>query len=242
MPAPAPQLIVEAFATSGARNTIPVPSQIAVTPGKASYTDGFPPLNMTPLPSGGIPPSGKDMNGILFAVSSYLAWIQGGGQFYYSAAFVTQNTGYAVGAILRSASDATKLWRNTVADNALDPDVTPTGWVAITEGGGGAGATGLQSSSIAAGTVNNLACPNTVGFLDVLPNAGNSLLTGVAAGANGQFLTITNMHASNLLTIASLNAGSTAANRFRLATDLTLLQFGSLSFRYSASLTVWVPV
>jgi hypothetical protein len=39
-----PQKLSLAFAADGAKNVIPVPSQIPYTPGAASFTDGFPPL------------------------------------------------------------------------------------------------------------------------------------------------------------------------------------------------------
>ena len=65
-----PTKITVPFANTGSKNTIPVPSQISVTPGAASYTDGFPPLTMTPKASGGVPPFGQDMNGILYAITT----------------------------------------------------------------------------------------------------------------------------------------------------------------------------
>ena len=51
-----PPQLTQAFAFSGTKNLIPVPSQIGITPGAASFTDGFPPLTATPIGSGGIPP------------------------------------------------------------------------------------------------------------------------------------------------------------------------------------------
>ena len=61
----APSKLTMPFANSGSKNTVPVPSQIGITAGAASYTDGFPPLTMTPVAAGGVPPSGLDMNGHL---------------------------------------------------------------------------------------------------------------------------------------------------------------------------------
>ena len=51
MPVSSTTLISEGFGTSDSGKTypIPVPSQIAITPGAASFTDGFPPLTRTPL-------------------------------------------------------------------------------------------------------------------------------------------------------------------------------------------------
>lgn len=62
------------FANSGTKNAIPTASQIGVTPGAASLTDGFPPLTMTPLASGGVPPAGADFNGILNLITAIQQW------------------------------------------------------------------------------------------------------------------------------------------------------------------------
>lgn len=117
------------FAFSGAKNTIPIPSQIGVTPGAASFTTGFPPLTMTALNAGGIPPAGQDFNGILNAVTLIQQWQSAGGSFAYDATWSTANNGYPKGAII-SRADGTGFWFNTTDNNTADPDgATPTGWV-----------------------------------------------------------------------------------------------------------------
>ena len=85
---------------------IPVASQIGITPGAASFTDGFPPLTMTELSAGGIPPFGQDVNGILYMLSAHAAWISAGAPYKYSSAQATAIGGYPVGALL-SRSDGT---------------------------------------------------------------------------------------------------------------------------------------
>ncbi len=118
-----PEKIVLAFATSGGKNTIPVESQIGITGGAASLEDGFPPLTMTPILAGGIPPSGFDMNGILFELSAIIRWANAGGGFPYDAAFAADSNvaGYPKGArVLRS--DGLGYWFNTVDNNATDPE------------------------------------------------------------------------------------------------------------------------
>lgn len=137
MPLSAPPVVVEAFAVNGLRNTIPVATQIPITPGAASYNDGFPPLTMTPLASSGVPPFGRDMNGILYAISAHTAWQQGGGQYSYSSTFSTANGGYSLGVVLQSSADASIFWLNTVGGNTNNPDVTPTNWVRMDRGGNG---------------------------------------------------------------------------------------------------------
>ncbi|WP_156525717.1 hypothetical protein [Achromobacter ruhlandii] len=116
------------FANSGTKNTIPVASQIGVTPGAASFTDGFPPLTMTPLAAGGVPPYGADFNGILNFLSDATRWAQAGGGYTYDAAFSAAIGGYPNGAILARA-DRTGFWQSTVDNNTTNPDAGGAGWV-----------------------------------------------------------------------------------------------------------------
>lgn len=119
-----PTLIAVPFASgagAGYRNTIPVPSQIPTTPGAASFTDGFPPVTFQPIASGGVPPYGADVNGILYALSFANRWEQAGGRYYYDSAFSTAIAGYPKGAIL-NRSDNLGAWINTQDGNTTDPD------------------------------------------------------------------------------------------------------------------------
>jgi len=126
----APAKLVLPFANSGAKNTIPVASQIGITPGAASLTDGFPPLTRTPLVAGGVPPSGLDMNGVLFALAAIDRWSNAGGRYPYDAAFATdvEVAGYPKGAIVLR-SDGEGGWLNTVDNNETDPETGGAGWV-----------------------------------------------------------------------------------------------------------------
>jgi hypothetical protein len=125
----APAKVVLPFAAESAlKTTIPVLSQIGITPGAASYTDGFPPLTMTPLAAGGIPPSGQDMNGILNALSALNQWYSLGAGFPYdpTAASNANILGYPKGArVMRS--DGTGYWLNTVDGNEVNPESVTTG-------------------------------------------------------------------------------------------------------------------
>lgn len=124
-----PTRIQVPFAVSGSKRTIPVASQIGVTPGAASFTDGFPPLTFTPLAGGGIPPAGQDFNGVLNAITAIQQWQAAGGSFTYNSAWSTANNGYPQGAVILRA-DGTGYWFNTTDNNTADPDgATPTGWV-----------------------------------------------------------------------------------------------------------------
>lgn len=126
----APSKIVEAFAVNGSKNTIPVASQIPITPGAASYNDGFPPLTMTPVTSGGVPPSGLDMNGILNEATAIDNWLSAGAGFKFDATFAAAVGGYPIGArVLNAAGNG--YWFNLVDNNSTNPDTgtSPTGWV-----------------------------------------------------------------------------------------------------------------
>ena len=129
----APAKIPLPFASAGAKNTIPEASQIGITPGAASLTDGFPPLTRTPLAGGGVPPSGLDFNGILFELSAVIRWANAGGGYPYDSAFVSDSNvgGYPKGArVLRS--DGVGYWFNTTDNNTTDPEsggAVAAGWV-----------------------------------------------------------------------------------------------------------------
>lgn len=128
-----PAKLVLPFANAGSKNTIPTASQIGITAGAASLTDGFPPLTRTPIAAGGVPPSGLDMNGILYELSAILRWANAGGGYAYDAAFATDSNvgGYPKGArIMRS--DGLGYWFNTVENNTTDPEAAgaaAAGWV-----------------------------------------------------------------------------------------------------------------
>ncbi|OZI39043.1 hypothetical protein CEG14_05775 [Bordetella genomosp. 1] len=117
----APSKSPVAFAEGGSKNTIPVASQIGVSPGAASFTDGFPPLTMTPVTAGGIPPFGQDFNGILYFLSAAVRWTQAGGGYPFDAAFVAAVGGYPKGARILS-NDSLTIWVSQVDNNAVDPN------------------------------------------------------------------------------------------------------------------------
>lgn len=161
----APAQLVEAWATgdSSKTNPIPVPSQIGITPGAASWTDGFPPLCATPVSSGGIPPAKADMNGGLYQMSAVDVWMCAGGGFPYSSVFSTAIGGYPKGARVLMGS-GNGYWVSTVDDNVTDPDTGGAGWASaaenaitaltgdVTATGPGSAAATLAASGVTAGS------------------------------------------------------------------------------------------
>jgi hypothetical protein len=148
----APNKIQLPFAASGTKNTIPVPSQQGVTPGAASFTDGFPPTTFTPLSAGGVPPAGADFNGILNSITALQQWKSAGGQFPFDVTFATAIGGYPKGATVLKA-DGTGLWISTAENNTANPDTGGAGWLAF------------SVSSVQSGSYNS---GNDVGIVNAL--------------------------------------------------------------------------
>ena len=115
-----PKFILNAFAKNGLKNAIPE-SANQVT-GDAGYIEGFPPVTFIPKIAGGIPPKGRDFNGIFYDMSAALQYVQSGMSFPFDAAFAEAIGGYAKGAIV--SDDDGSLLTNTVPNNTEYPE----GW------------------------------------------------------------------------------------------------------------------
>ena len=190
-------------AGSSYKNTIPVASQIGITNGKASLTDGFPPLTFQAISSGGIPPFGADFNGILNEITAIQQWQNAGGFFPYDSTFSTAIGGYPKGAILQAA-DFGGLWVSTVENNTTNPDTGGAGWVSLAFEGSQAISIStvdvtlsqIQSAYpilILSGTLTgarNLIFPSIIGEWIVQNNtSGSYTITGKTASGTGVTLT-----------------------------------------------------
>lgn len=125
MPLPIPKFIKTAFANIGLRNNIPESTNN--TTGAAGYDRGFGEINMLPEGAGGIPPDGKDFNGIFFDISSAIRYLQSGVEFPFNQDFANAIGGYEIGAIVSDASDKSLLWVNGTANNTA----FPSGWASF---------------------------------------------------------------------------------------------------------------
>lgn len=122
-----------AFAASaggGYVRTIPQGSQIGITDGAASLTDGFPPLNFLPVGAGGVPPFGQDMNGILRQTTQWSRWQGAGAQVPFDGSFATAIGGYPRNSLV-SANGFTGYYVSTVDDNTGDPNAGAPNWLAF---------------------------------------------------------------------------------------------------------------
>lgn len=211
---------------------IPVPSQIGIVNGAASFEDGFPPLNMTDPALGGVLPAGQDFNGLLYMITSYCAWLQGGGAFQYNADFVAENTGYRIGSILQSVVTPSKFFYCTANNNANDPDVAPVNWISFSPI---AAPTGVQAAVLPAGNTPSLALNDGAGFLEVDTTAGAASLTNITGGTDGQILTVT--HSAGAANFTLQNSGN-----IRMPANLVLVLNSSKSLRFSSTLNLWTAM
>jgi hypothetical protein len=142
-----PTLVPLPFADSGTKNVIP--EAASPTPGLASLTTGFPPVTMTPLAAGGIPPAGQDMNGILNLITQTIRWANAGGGFKYDSTFATDANvgGYPQGAVLLRG-DGAGYWLNLADNNQTNPEGgTPANWAPL-DAYGTTAITGLTNANV----------------------------------------------------------------------------------------------
>ena len=119
--------ILRPFAALGARAEIPAAQADAT---RASYEQGFPALNMTPIAAGGVPPSGQDFNGILYDVSNAAMWQQAAGILPWSAEFAQSavSGGYPKNAlVVHNAA----LYQSAIDNNPSEPGAD-SNWSGVT--------------------------------------------------------------------------------------------------------------
>ena len=112
-------------AVSGDVNAIPDADQTGTNPRGASFATGFPPLTLTPSVSGGLPPDGADMNGILNIATDHVRFQNQGGLYKFDAALATIIGGYDIGCVLQS-DDGTIAYVSAVDNNTINFNTTPS--------------------------------------------------------------------------------------------------------------------
>lgn len=99
---PQPKLLSKPWAADGLKNNIPAERNSGLAQEAATYAEGFPSITMTPISVGGKPPSGKDMNGVLYEISAHTVWQNQGGRYRFDQAFCDAIGGYPKGSVLIS--------------------------------------------------------------------------------------------------------------------------------------------
>lgn len=113
--------------------TVPKDHQAATSSdAPASLYDGFPPECFVSEGAGGIPPSGKDFNGILRDITDGLQWLQCGGPAIFNSDFSTAIGGYPKGARLASVATPGVEYISLVDGNTTDPDsISAANWAQV---------------------------------------------------------------------------------------------------------------
>ena len=123
------KLLPMAFAANGLKNNIPIADPQMFS--SASYEKGFPKSTMKKVTEGGIPPQGKDFNGILNEISSHTVWTNSGGTYKFNGELSNAIGGYAKGAVL--VADNLKFAvislvnNNKINFNTNPSSISPTG-------------------------------------------------------------------------------------------------------------------
>lgn len=202
-------------AGGGFIRTIPQASQIGVQDGAASLTDGFPPLNFTPVASGGVPPFGQDMNGILKQITQWSQWYSAGGPRKWDSAFSSAVGGYPIGAIVDSAITLGILWLSTADNNTSNPDAGGTNWLKVDLTSSFSAGDAKLTLKTAADTGWVMADDGTIG------NAGSGASTRANADTVNLYTVLWN-NVSNTYAPVSGGRGGSAASDFAAPKTIAL--------------------
>ena len=123
-----PGFIPQPFAANGSKNTIQNARQPGQSPEDATWAEGFPPITMTPMESGGLPPKGLDFNGVFYSLSEHLFHIEKGSRYQFDAAFASLIDGYPKGAILQDNAGLYE-YISLIDGNTVDFNTDPVGSV-----------------------------------------------------------------------------------------------------------------
>ena len=152
---PQPKLLSKPWAADGLKNNIPAERNSGLAQEAATYAEGFPSITMTPISVGGKPPSGKDMNGVLYEISAHTVWQNQGGRYRFDQAFCDAIGGYPKGAVLINDTLDTE-YISLVDANTHNPNSGNNTGKWETHAG-----KGLKASTIRAGIVQLLSATNS---------------------------------------------------------------------------------
>lgn len=107
---------------------VPIPSQIGIQAGAASFTDGFPPVTFLSVGAGGTPIWGADVNGLLNQMTQWLRWTMAGAPVAWDSAFSTAIGGYPAGAVVGSTVTLGLFFVSTSDNNTTTPDSGGANW------------------------------------------------------------------------------------------------------------------
>lgn len=172
--APVQILIPWANSASGTFVTSPVPqaSQLPGSPGRASYTDGFPPQTFNEADAGGTGPDGRDENGVTKDITSNIVNYTAGLYATFSSAAATFWSGYPAGSILSMANGKGQWINSSGAANSNNPDTS----AAATSGWSPLSVSGTQSVALTSGTTTLSAVQAACNLLKLTGTVGSNVV------------------------------------------------------------------
>lgn len=123
-----PAWFAKRFAADASGTYIRTVPTTSADPNAASLSLGFPPNTFTNIGAGGAPMDGRDLNGILNALSAWSQWAGLGGPAPWSSTIGAAAGGYPLGAIVLSGTVAGREYQSTVNNNTSNPDTGGAGW------------------------------------------------------------------------------------------------------------------
>lgn len=114
-----PKLIPVPFANSGIKDDIPKVKSTSMSDEKASWEAGFPEATMLPVYAGGLPPDGKDFNGVLNQISENIVFQSKGGRYKFDPDYALSIGGYQKGATLQT-NDESAEYQSLIDNNLVD--------------------------------------------------------------------------------------------------------------------------
>ena len=127
-----PVKVPTVFASSALPTSVtnPIPNSIQ-SGGLVSWPTGFQPINFTQIGAGGIPPWGKDVNGLFLVLSAWAQWQAAGGPIFYDATFASNVGGYPKGTIVQSVTYSELFWLCAADSNTSNPDTGGANWIPL---------------------------------------------------------------------------------------------------------------
>jgi hypothetical protein len=104
---------------------------------------------------------------------------------------------------------------------------------------------GYVAANVTSGNVDDLSVPgltNTSATLDLNPNSGDAVIRSLEWDGldDGQEITVTNVHASNLLTFKANDTNNTTGLPFRGSYDLAVPYLSTVTIKKSIGANAWI--
>lgn len=174
-PAAAVQILIpwaNTASTTYVTSPMPQGSQLPGNPGRASYTDGYPPQTFEEADAGGTGPDGRDTNGVTKDITTNIVSYTAGLYAAFSAAAATAWGGYPAGAIVSMANGKGQWINSSGAANSNNPDTAAaatSGWSPLT-------VSGTQSVALTSGTTTLTAVQAACSLLKLTGTVGSNVV------------------------------------------------------------------